>query len=124
MFEINKDDMSIYVTRGDIGVIELSGKLGEVEEYEFKTGDIVRLRVMEKGKCDSIVLSKDITITESTTIASIPLYSEDTRIGEVIHKPVNYWYEIELNPDTKPQTMVGYDRNGPKIFRLFPEGVD
>ena len=45
-------------------------------------------------------------------------------IGEVINKPTNYWYEIELNPNTQPQTIIGYDEDGEKLFVLYPEGSD
>ena len=49
---------------------------------------------------------------------------EDTKIGQVINKPIDYWYEIELNPEINPQTVIGYDNDGAKIFKLFPEGAD
>ena len=26
--------------------------------------------------------------------------------------------------DTQPQTIIGYDEDGAKVFRLFPEGAD
>jgi hypothetical protein len=51
------------------------------------------------------------------------LSKEDTKIGKKVNKPVDYWYEVELNPDTYPQTIVGYDEDGAKIFKLYPEGV-
>lgn len=124
MFIVNNNDWSIFLTRGDIAFIELNGKLAETDDYEFKSGDVVRFRVMEKGKCDVIVLSKDVEVTKPSLSVTIALSSEDTRIGEPINKPKDYWYEVELNPDTRPQTMIGYDTAGPKIFRLYPEGVD
>lgn len=65
-----------------------------------------------------------MTVLEDTTQVEMALYGEDTKFGEVISKPVDYWYEIELNPDTNPQTIVGYDEEGAKIFKLFPEGKD
>jgi hypothetical protein len=37
---------------------------------------------------------------------------------------VDYWYEVELNPDEDCQTIVGYDEDGAKVLRLFPEGAD
>lgn len=37
---------------------------------------------------------------------------------------MDYWYEVELNPETEAQTIIGYDEDGPKIFRLYPEGDD
>ena len=54
----------------------------------------------------------------------ISLGSGETKVGGVINRPQDYWYEIELNPDTMPQTIVGYDSDGPKVFRLLPEGGD
>ena len=61
-------------------------------------------------------------VLQPTDLVTISLSSTDTRIGEIINKPVDYWYEIELNPDTTPQTIIGYDADGPKILKLFPEG--
>ena len=52
------------------------------------------------------------------------LHGAETKFGEVINKPVDYWYEVELNPETKPQTIIGYDEDGAKVFKLFPEGRD
>lgn len=123
MFTINSDQ-SIYLTRGDIAVIELRANTSETEDYEFKSGDIIRFKVFEKNRCDNIVLEKDVLVEFSTVSIDISLTSDDTRIGDLIHRPKDYWYEVELNPDTNPQTIIGYDVAGPKIFRLFPEGDD
>ena len=79
--------------------------------------------VFEKRSCDRVVLSKSVEAVEGATSVTISLNTEETRIGSVLHKPKDYWYEIELNPETRPQTIIGYDENGPKIFTLFPEGV-
>jgi hypothetical protein len=68
-----------------------------------------------------VVLVVDTEVTEEAELVEIELTSEDTRIGEVISKPVDYWYEVELNPDTKPQTIIGYDKDGAKVFKLYPE---
>ena len=56
--------------------------------------------------------------------ALISLNKEDTTIGDIINTPIDYWYEVQLNPETNPQTIIGYDENGAKIFRLYPEGVE
>lgn len=123
MFLINEDS-SIHLTRGDIAVIDVRATNSDGGEYIFNHGDVVRLKIFEKKQCDSVVLSKKVIVEDDeTSVVTIHLNKEDTKIGEVIHKPKDYWYEIELNPDTYPQTIVGYDSNGPKIFRLFPEGV-
>lgn len=123
MFSIN-DDKSIHLTRGDIAVIEVGASSSETEDYTFKTGDIVRIRVFEKNHHENVVIQKDATVESETTSVDISLYKEDTKIGELINKPKDYWYEVELNPDTSPQTIIGYDSDGPKLFRLYPEGDD
>lgn len=123
MFVVN-NDCSIHITRGDIGAIEVSMLTDEGAEYIFKSGDKVRLNVHERKRPDHVVLLKDIEVTADTPVVVITLGRDDTKIGDLIDRPVNYWYEIELNPDTVPQTIVGYDEAGPKIFRLFPEGDD
>lgn len=122
MFYIDKTDMTIYLTRGDAAVIDVGANIGN-EKYTFRSGDVVRFKVFEKKNCGDVVLKKDVAVTEPKETVRISLESEDTTIGDVISKPVDYWYEVELNPDTCPQTIIGYDdENGAKIFKLFPEG--
>jgi hypothetical protein len=123
MFTITADK-SIYLTRGDTAVIEVSAEIHDSELYVFKVGDVVRFKVFTRKKCDDIILQKDVVVDSETDVVSIMLKRSDTKIGDIINKPADYWYEVELNPDTTPQTIVGYDSDGPKIFRLFPEGGD
>lgn len=105
-----------------MATISVSAVIGE-EDYEFKAGDVVRLNVHGKKDCDNVVLKKDVVVAAPTMAVDIALEKEDTKIGEVISKPVEYWYEVELNPDTKPQTIIGYDdESGAKVFKLYPEG--
>ena len=122
MFKIDSDK-TIHVTRGDIGSFSVSAADNNNVPYTFRQSDIVRLLVFKKRDCNDVVLSKTAEAIPDTTEVNIKLTTEDTRIGEVINKPVDYWYEIELNPETNPQTLIGYDEDGPKIFRLYPEGV-
>ena len=82
------------------------------------------MKVFTKKNCNDVVLQKIITVEEPCTAIDIVLTSEDTKIGDIINKPVDYWYEIELNPDTNPQTILAYDDDGAKIFTLYPEGGD
>lgn len=128
---ITNNDGSIHVTRGDIGVFEVGIKVEgnpelqeESTDYVFKSGDVVRFNVHERSHPDRVVLIKDILVESDTTSVEISLSREDTKIGNFISKPVTYWYEVELNPDTTPQTFIGYDANGPKLFVLYPEGAD
>ena len=123
MFKIN-EDMSIYVTRGDIALIDFCVTDKDGKAYTFKNGDVLRFKVFEKKGCDCVVLQKDFPVAESAESVELLLSGEDTKIGELIHKPKDYWYEVELNPTTMPQTLVGYDEDGAKVLRLFPEGKD
>lgn len=122
MFAIKRDN-SIHLTRGDIAVIQVSA-LDDGDTYTFKPGDVVRFKVFEKNKCENVVLTKVVDVPAEVSTVDISLTSEDTKIGNIINKPVDYWYEIELNPDAMPQTLIGYDEKGEKIFRLYPEGDD
>lgn len=121
MFVIN-EDKSIYLTRGDVAFFSVQAKTESGEAYKFQPGDVVRFKVFEKKNCENVALSKDFGIEAETEEVEIYLEEKDTKIGDVISKPVTYWYEVELNPYTEPQTIVGYDEDGAKIFMLYPEG--
>lgn len=112
----------IMINRGDIGVLSVTAQNKNGSDYIFKQGDIVRLNVMGVNNCDEIVLQKDVEVEVESHEVDIRLYSENTKIGDIINNPKNYWYEVELNPDTAPQTIIGYDDKGPKLFILYPEG--
>jgi pyridoxine 5'-phosphate synthase PdxJ len=121
MFKI--EDETIHITRGDIATISIAAKNGN-KKYTFSQGDLLRFKVTEKNKCDSVKIVKDVLVAEETTEVDISLTQEDTKIGDIINRPTEYWYEVELNPDTNPQTIIGYDEEGAKIFVLYPEGAD
>lgn len=120
MFVIS-DDLTIHITRGDAAVLSVTADIGGTG-YEFKVGDVVRFKVFAKKNCEDVALIKDVKVTAATTAVEIAFTKKDTTIGEFISKPTDYWYEVELNPDTKPQTIIGYDENGAKVFKLYPEG--
>lgn len=122
MFVINEDN-SIYATRGDIVFFSVSAEDDGVK-HTFQAGDVVRFKVYGKKDAETVVLQKDFPVTENTSEVEIFLNEEDTKIGEVISKPKDYWYEVELNPGDNPQTIIGYDEDGAKVFKLFPEGDD
>lgn len=122
MFVINEDN-SIYATRGDIVFFNVTAEDDGVK-YTFKAGDVLRIKVYGKKDAENVVLQKDFPVGEDCEAVEIFLTEEDTKIGEVISKPKDYWYEVELNPYTNPQTIVGYDDDGAKVFKLFPEGKD
>lgn len=120
MFKVNAD-LSIYATRGDMIAFSVAADSGSAA-YQFKEDDIVRINIFEKKECNCVVLQKDFPATAGAEKVDILLTGEEMKIGELISKPKDYWYEIELNPLTNPQTIVGYDEDGAKVFRLFPEG--
>lgn len=123
MFSVN-DDLSIYITRGDTALFNVTATMDNGENYVFRAGDVVRFKVTEKKACENVMIQKDFAVSAESETVEIFLSEEETKIGDVISKPTDYWYEIELNPFTNPQTLVGYDDEGAKIFKLFPEGKD
>lgn len=122
MFTLN-DDNSIHATRGDIVFFSVSAE-DDGKPYKFQAGDVVRIKVYGKKDAENVVLQKDFPVVEVTENVDIFLSKEDTKFGEVISKPKDYWYEVELNPGENPQTIIGYDEDGAKVFKLFPEGDD
>lgn len=122
MFRIDQDK-TIHLTRGDIAGINITAKNNDGTDYTFIVGDVVRFKVFEKKGCDCVKLQKDVVVQEEGTSVEMALESTDTKLDDLINKPKDYWYEVELNPETAPQTIIGYDDN-PKIFRLYPEGKD
>ena len=113
----------IMINRGDIAVLTVTAQNeDDGTNYVFKVGDVVRLKVVENGDVESVVLQKDVEVRFESTSVDISLISEDTKIGDYINRPTKYWYEVELNPDTAPQTIIGYDDAGAKLFVLYPEG--
>ena len=106
-------DKSIEINRGDAGTIILTNKTGN-----FNIDDVIKFSIVEKKNYKNVVLQKTYTITEESNKAYIGLTSEDTKIGDIISKPVTYWYEIEYNGN---QTLIGYDDVGAKEFILYPE---
>jgi hypothetical protein len=67
------------------------------------------------------MLQKDVEVAEETQAVQFHLDSADTKFGDVIRKPTEFWYTVELNPDTYCQTIVGHDEDGARIFMLYPE---
>ena len=125
MYQIN-DDLSIYVTRGDSIAFTVEAEDKNGESFTFSKGDLLRFRIFEKKNCSAVVLQKDFRVTSETKTVEISLSSVETKLGDIISKPKDYWYEIELiNEDAESsRTIIGYDEDGAKIFKLFPEGKD
>ena len=123
---LNVKGKHIEVTRGNIlpllvDALDESGRL-----YQFKEDDVLRFTIMQAKNVDNVFLQKDFTIDEVATQKEIVITADEMKIGELKSKPVIYWYEIELNPDTpNTQTIVGYTKDeGPATLTLTPEGGD
>lgn len=119
MFVID-EDMTIHCTRGDTVVFSVGANL-DGAAYTFRVGDVVRLTVCEKKDYSSIMLQKDVEVTEETELVEFRLDSDETKFGGVINKATEYWYTIELNPDTYCQTIIGHNQDGARAFMLYPE---
>lgn len=114
------DGTTIKLNRGDILNINLTIKKDDGTDYTFEDGDKITFSIYSKSKLnDKAVLLKEFTATPNTTTLTINCTSEETKIGELVNKPIDYWYEIELNNE---YTILGYDEDGAKIFKLYPEG--
>lgn len=122
MFQVNEDN-SIYVTRGDMVFLKIRAT-NDGTTYTFQPGEVLRIKIYGKKNCENVVLQKDFPVTTATQEVDIVLEKADTKIGKVINKPTDYWYEVELNPFDFPRTIIGYSEDGPVLFRLFPEGRD
>lgn len=122
MFTVN-DDKSIYATRGDIVSFSVTAD-NNGSPHKFQPGDIVRMAIYGKKNAANCVMQKDFPVYDVCESVAIYLDEHDTKIGESISKHKDYWYEVVLNPDTAPQTLIGYDEDGAKIFRLFPEAEE
>lgn len=119
MFKTDKDGV-IHLTRGDIGSLSVTAMTEDGQPYVFKAGDVVRFSVCERKNCANVVMECNAAVTESCESVDIVLEAYDTDFGEIISKPVQYWYEIVLNPDTAPQTIVPYDEDGARVLILYP----
>lgn len=122
MFTINRDDGTICLTRGDVCSFPVSSKYLNGLPYTFLEGDVLRFTVMNKKDYSDVLIQKDFKADAGSQFVMIHLDKDDTKFGSTISKPIEYHYEIELNPETEPLTIIGHDDDGGKIFRLYPEG--
>lgn len=121
MLKVDKEQKTIHITRGDTGAIKVD--ISSLEgAYTPQVGDVIRFSVYEEDNYENVVLRKNYVVESSSEPIKITLFGEDTKIGEIINEPVTYWYEVELNPEVDPHTIIGYDLEGPKLFILYPEG--
>ena len=121
------ENYNIETTRGDV----LSFNVKTINKndntpYVFQVGDVIRFKIMEANNCEQILVQKDVTVSEISKSVLLTIPSDEMKIGNIINTPVDYWYEVELNPDTDSRiTILGYTKaTGPRILTLTPEGGD
>lgn len=121
------DGRNIEITRGDYLPLTVTAtdKVTKTP-YTFQVGDSIRFKVFEKKNVNNVILSKDFEVKIEAEAVDIEMTAKEMKFGEFINKHVDYWYEIELNPDTdKTNTIVGYTKElGPAILTLSVEGGD
>ncbi len=111
-------DNNIYINRGNKLLFSYKIKNGD-EYYSFVTGDTIGFAIYNaKGLNQSPLVSKEITPIVGSDSVDIELSSEEMKIGEMLNKEKECWYEITLNGET----VTGYDNTGPKKLILYPEG--
>ena len=120
---VRYEDRTIHATRGDALTFQLEKKVGDAK-YKFMPGDVVRFKICEKKNYSKVVLMKDFLVEAETTSVNIFLDRFEMKFGDIINKPIEYWYEVELNPDTFPDTFICYNEDGPAVFKLYPETKD
>ena len=131
MIEVDEDQTTIHITRGDKPVfnelafcLPILNQNNEEELYEFQLTDKITFSVKEKkGNTKKEILRIEKTLaemgyTEPTEYPAIPLTEDDTKVFELTNKPKTYWYDIVLNDTT---TILGYDENGAKKLIVYPE---
>ena len=115
MFKI--ENKHIYLTKGDKAVIDFS-----IPDYQFKIGDIISMGIYEKrGFTKDALFLIDVKVDNVTDKVEIIINSDDTKDFLVENKPVDFWYEIQLNHE---DTIIGYDEEDAKIITIFPGGSD
>lgn len=114
-------DKEIHINRGDRLLMEFSID-NENEKYTFKDGDKIKFSIYEKKGMDKPpVLQKEFIPTVGSMSVDIDISGSEMKFGEMTNKPIEYWYEIELNDE---ETIIGYDEDGAKKLILYPEGAD
>ena len=113
-------DTTIYINRGNRLLFTFKIENGE-DYYIFQENDKVGFSIYEKkGLNQEPLVSKEFEPTEGTTEVDIDISDTEMKIGDMLNKEKEYWYEITLNKET----VLGYDEDGAKKLILYPEGKD
>lgn len=125
MVKYDKSTKQIQMNRGDSTTLKINAKDSNGNNYEFKQGEKINFVITERKNVENVVFSKTITVAEDSYNVDFPITSEESKIGELINKPVVYWYEISVEMSNNDiQTIIGYDEDGAKEFVLNPEASE
>ena len=124
-------DKNIRITRGNMLPITVMAD-NEIDgnDYVFQVDDVIRFQIFDSKDANKVYLKKDFTVTEESTEKIIIISAEEMKIGEIKNRATEYWYEIELNPDSdNTMTIVGYEldennKPNPAVITILPEGGD
>ena len=76
---------------------------------------------LNKVTVNAVTNEIDENIKSENIKNGVDILGSEMKIGELTNKPIEYWYEIELNDE---ETIIGYDEDGAKKLILYPEGAD
>lgn len=124
MIKYDTETKQIQINRGDATTLNVTAKDKNKNQYEFQVGEIVGLKITSKKNEEDVIFHKTVEVDEETTMVQIPITTAEMKIGEIINKPVTYWYEIYIDHSGEVQTIIGYDDDGAKEFVLNPEAGD
>ncbi len=121
MFQvINKN---IYVNHGDAMTLTIVNNTDA-----FEAGDHLKFSICEKGNYNNTIFQHTFEIPGESgdTAVQVDLEFQDTimeNLWNAIENPSSnekiYYYEIELVEHNA--TLIGQDRNGAKLFTVYPE---
>lgn len=119
------DERNIEITRGNVLALTITAD-NEGTEYQFSKDDIICFKIMEAKNVTNVILQKNFKVLNDTTEQDIEISADEMKIGNLSSKPVDYWYEIELNPETPyTRTIIGYSKEeGAALLTILPEGGD
>lgn len=93
-----------------------------LKDYTFQVGDTLKFKVYKKEKIsEPPIFEVETKVDTECAKATIIIPEEKMSLFPILNNQADYWYEIELNDKKTP---TGYDKDGEKIFRVFPKGVD
>lgn len=120
MFRLDTvDKTTIKCTRGDRGSINIKKQDDKGNFENFIKGDKVIFSIKNNFSDSEPVFRKIVEVEEDSEFVTFELTKEDTTLEDLISSPKEYQYDVSINDDL---TIIGYDDDGPKIFRLYPEG--